>query len=53
VLREPTWRDQMARAGHAALARLWSERTVVPRYLEIVKAAAVERGRHHIVDTLS
>jgi len=52
VLREPAWRDSMARAGHAALARLWSERTVVPRYLEIAKAAAVERGKRDIVDAL-
>jgi glycosyltransferase involved in cell wall biosynthesis len=53
ILREPEWRDTLARAGSAALSRLWSERTVVPRYLDIVRAAAVERGKPRIVEALS
>lgn len=53
VLQEPAYRDALAAAGHAALGRLWSERTVVPRYLDIVRSAAADRGNARILDSLS
>ena len=50
---EPGYRDRLARAGHRALESMWTERTVVPRYLDIVRAAAADRGDTRVLSTLS
>ncbi len=53
LLQDPGHRDRLARAGHRALESMWTERTVVPRYLDIVRAAAADRGDTRVLSTLS
>lgn len=53
LLRDPAHRASLARSGQAALRALWSERTVVPRYLDIVRSAAADRGNARILSLLS
>ena len=43
LLHDPGYRARLALAGRQALESLWTERTVIPRYLEIVRAAAADR----------
>ena len=43
LLHDPAYRARLAQAGRQALESLWTERTVIPRYLEIVRAAAADR----------
>ena len=50
---DPAHRDRLARAGSEARDRLWSESAVIPRYLDIVREAAVRKGRTRVVETLS
>ncbi len=50
---DPALRAQMARDGHAAYLRHWSERAVVPRYLDIVRRAAERRGDARIARAAS
>lgn len=53
LLQDRAYRDRLAASGHAALDRLWSEHAVVPRFLEIVRAAAADRGdQKRILDSL-
>ena len=53
LLQDRGYRDQLAQAGRRALETLWSESTVVPRYLDIVRAAAADRQDAHVLTTLS
>ncbi len=50
---EPGRRAALARAGLAAFAARWSERAVVPQYLEIVAAAARKKGDRRVLDKLA
>jgi glycosyltransferase involved in cell wall biosynthesis len=49
---DATLREQMARDGHRAYVRHWTESTVVPRYLDIVRRAAERHGDARIVRAL-
>jgi len=49
---DPARRDAMAAAGRAAVAALWSEHAVVPRYLDLVRRVAAQRGRQRVLDQL-
>ena len=53
LLQDRGYRDLLAQAGRRALETLWSESTVVPRYLDIVRAAAADRQDAHVLTTLS
>jgi glycosyltransferase involved in cell wall biosynthesis len=53
LLEDPGYRDHLGQAGHQALRERWSERTVVPKYLEIVREAAERRGDTRVVNILS
>ncbi len=50
---DPAHREQLSRAGYAAYANRWSERVVVPQYLEIVRRAAARRGHARVMDALA
>jgi glycosyltransferase involved in cell wall biosynthesis len=52
LLQDRTHRDRLAESGRRALDALWSEHTVVPRYLDIVRAAAADRGDQRLLSTL-
>jgi len=52
LLQDRPYRDRLAESGHRALDRLWSEHAVVPRFLDIVRAAAADRGATQVLDTL-
>lgn len=45
IRRDPAWRCSMSRAARKAFREHYSEESVVPRYLEIVRKAGEERGR--------
>ncbi|MEP7344036.1 MAG: glycosyltransferase family 4 protein [Gemmatimonadaceae bacterium] len=47
------YRRQLSQAGYRAYVELWSERAVVPRYLDIVRRAAERRGRSRVLDALA
>jgi len=53
VQEDPAYRDRLGAAGHRAFREQWSERVVIPRYLEIVRVAAVRLGHRRILDELS
>jgi glycosyltransferase involved in cell wall biosynthesis len=53
LLQDRAYRDRLAAAGHHALEAMWTERTVVPRFLDIVRAAAADRGDERVLSTLS
>lgn len=50
---DPGRRDRMARAGYQAYVARWSESAVVPRYLEIVAAAARKKNDAGVLARLS
>jgi glycosyltransferase involved in cell wall biosynthesis len=50
---DPTLRDEYARAGHAAFRAHWSERAVLPRYLDIVRRAAQRRQHARVAAALA
>lgn len=50
---DPTHRKYLAQAGADAFQAHWSERAVVPQYLDIVRRTAERTGRQEIVDSLS
>ena len=50
---DPPYRDRLSRAGHEAFRKRWSDRVVVPRYLEIVRVAAEQQGRSKLASLLS
>lgn len=53
ILRDKEYRAALALAGHQSLQKLWSERTVVPRYLDIVRSAAADRDANRVLDPSS
>lgn len=52
LLQDPGHRDRLARDGHRALEAMWTEQTVVPRFLDIVRAAAADRGDDAVLSIL-
>jgi glycosyltransferase involved in cell wall biosynthesis len=46
-------RETLGRAGLAAFRSTWSERVVIPRYLDIVRRAAERKGAARVLRTLS
>ncbi len=49
---EPGRRDQLGRAGFEAFGRHWSERAVLPQYLDVVRRTAAAKGASRVVDLL-
>jgi glycosyltransferase involved in cell wall biosynthesis len=49
---DPAHRAQCAAAGHLAFLEHWTEKAVVPRYLDIVRRAAERRQRTEVVHAL-
>ncbi|MFN8574385.1 MAG: glycosyltransferase family 4 protein [Gemmatimonadaceae bacterium] len=50
---EPAYRRQLSQAGYQAYVDRWTERAVVPRYLEIVRRAAERRGQSRVLEALA
>jgi glycosyltransferase involved in cell wall biosynthesis len=50
---DPDLRHRLGDNGYQASISLWSERAVVPRYLEIVRRAAARRSIHKVVEALT
>ncbi|MCE9594286.1 MAG: glycosyltransferase family 4 protein [Planctomycetes bacterium] len=50
---DPAHRSRCAAAGHAAFLENWTERAVVPRYLDIVRRAAEHKGRKGVTEALT
>ena len=50
---DPAHRAQRSAAGYAAYVHRWSERVVVPQYLDIVRRAAARRGLSRVIDALA
>jgi glycosyltransferase involved in cell wall biosynthesis len=50
---EPGRRAQLSEAGYTAYAERWSERVVVPRYLELIRTTAVRKGDRRVADALA
>jgi glycosyltransferase involved in cell wall biosynthesis len=50
---DPEHRRRLSRNGSAAFRGRWVESAVIPRYLNVVREAAVRRGRNDIVAALS
>ena len=50
---DPGRRAALARAGLAAFAERWSERAVVPQYLDIVASAARKKGDQRVLEKLA
>ena len=51
--RDPGYRDRLASAGHEAFQSRWSDRVVVPQYLDIVRRTAERQGRERLAALLS
>jgi glycosyltransferase involved in cell wall biosynthesis len=45
-------RERLARNAYAAYQAHWTESVVIPRYLEIVRRAALRRGARRVLDAL-
>jgi hypothetical protein len=43
----------MGQAALVSFEQRWSEKAVIPRYLEIVRSAAERRGMQEVADTLA
>jgi len=50
---DPALRARLAAQGRDAVDRYWSERVVIPQYLDLVRQAATRRNRHDLLATLS
>jgi glycosyltransferase involved in cell wall biosynthesis len=50
---DPGYRATLSLAGYRAYVERWSERAVVPRYLDIVRRAAQRRGSTRLLDRLA
>ena len=46
---DPAHREKLARAGYEAFLARWSERAVIPRYLEVVAGAARRKGDRNVL----
>jgi glycosyltransferase involved in cell wall biosynthesis len=53
LLRDPAHRARLASSGYQAYVSRWSESAVIPRYLDIVRRAAVRRGHRRVLNTLA
>jgi glycosyltransferase involved in cell wall biosynthesis len=53
LLSDPAARQRCADAGYRGFVERWSERVVVPKYLDIVRRAAGRRGQKRVQDALS
>jgi glycosyltransferase involved in cell wall biosynthesis len=49
---DPERRQRLASAAYQSFVRHWSEAAVMPRYLDVVRNAAVAKGRMEIVEKL-
>jgi glycosyltransferase involved in cell wall biosynthesis len=49
---ETGYRERLGCAARDAVQRHWSERAVIPRYLEVVRRAAVAKGAARVVERL-
>jgi glycosyltransferase involved in cell wall biosynthesis len=45
-------RDRLGRAAFEGFQRYWSERAVIPRYLDVVRGAAAAKGAARVADIL-
>ena len=45
-------RDRLGRAAFEGFRRYWSERAVIPRYLDVVRGAAAAKGAARVADIL-
>jgi glycosyltransferase involved in cell wall biosynthesis len=52
VQQDPAMRARLGAAGHAAYLRNWTEDTVVPRYLQLIREVAERKGLTRVVDHL-
>jgi hypothetical protein len=50
---DPAHRDRLAAAGWRAFCERWTERAVMPRYLELVRQAADRSGRPEVARALA
>ena len=50
---DPARRAELSERARDAFDRHWSESAVIPRYLDIVRRAAVRRGRQAVVEKLA
>ena len=50
---DPAHRQAMSASGYRAYVERWSERVVIPQYLDIVRRAAKRRRHLRILDTLA
>lgn len=50
---DPAYRARLAASGYRAYADYWSERVVVPEYLDIVRRAALHRGDRRVAELLT
>ncbi|MEM1248883.1 MAG: glycosyltransferase family 4 protein [Acidobacteriota bacterium] len=50
---DPELRAELGHRGTEAFDRLWSEDAVLPQYLEVVRKAAVARGREDVAERLT
>lgn len=51
--RDRAYRDRVAQAAYRAYVERWSERVVIPQYLDILERAAVRRGDHRTASLLT
>jgi glycosyltransferase involved in cell wall biosynthesis len=49
---EPGLRQRLARSGYLSFNKYWSEAAVMPRYLDVVRRTAAEKGRDDLVKRL-
>ena len=49
---DPAHRARLAAAGYRSYVERWSESAVIPKYLDIVRRAAVRRGHAHVSASL-
>jgi glycosyltransferase involved in cell wall biosynthesis len=50
---EPGHRDRLSRSGYRGYVEHWSERAVIPQYLDIVRRAATRRGHHEVMSAFT
>jgi len=53
IARDRGHRDTLGRSARLAFEAHWSEKVVVPQYLDIVRRAAARKGDTRVLDTLS
>jgi len=50
---DPAWRARLAEGGHRAYVERYCESAVLPRFLDIVRSAALRAGRPRVAEMLS